>query len=232
MAVRFLVVLLVLAVGAAAHAQQTPPWVEFGSDGALSVRAVVAPDAACPPLTADGATVAMMPRGAPDEAYPIKVCEARVPATAAKLSSGDLALPTLPATVRRIAVIGDSGCRIDRRNAQDCNDPAAWPFATIARAAAAHRPDLVIHVGDYHYRENPCPAGRSGCAGSPYGDNWPVWLADFLEPAAPLLGAAPWVMVRGNHELCRRGGHGSGSNKVQRRNIVGLRCSAGEALDV
>jgi hypothetical protein len=64
----------------------------------------------------------------------------------------------------------------------------------------------VIHVGDYYYRETPCPAGRTGCGGSPYGDRWTTWLADFFMPAAPLLSAAPWVTVRGNHELCSRGG--------------------------
>ncbi len=39
-------------------------------------------------------------------------------------------------------------------------------------------------------------------------DNWAVWQRDFFDPAAPLLAAAPWVMVRGNHEICSRGGHG------------------------
>jgi hypothetical protein len=49
---------------------------------------------------------------------------------------------------------------------------------------------------------------RAGCAGSPYGDNWPTWKAELFDPAAPLLAAAPWVVARGNHELCRRGGIG------------------------
>jgi Calcineurin-like phosphoesterase len=35
-----------------------------------------------------------------------------------------------------------------------------------------------------------------------------VWRADFFSPAAKLLPVAPWVMVRGNHEDCRRGGKG------------------------
>jgi len=110
--------------------------------------------------------------------------------------------------VRRIVVIGDTGCRLEGRAIQDCNDPEAWPFAAIARRAASHKPDLVIHVGDYYYRETACPTDRKGCAGSSHGDNWETWLADFLEPAAPLLAAAPWLMVRGNHELCARGGRG------------------------
>ena len=37
----------------------------------------------------------------------------------------------------------------------------------------------------------PCPAGNQGCAGSPWGDNWTTWQADFFTPAAPLLAAAP-----------------------------------------
>jgi hypothetical protein len=78
-----------------------------------------------------------------------------------------------------------------------CRDRATrrWPQA-----------DLVIHVGDYYYRKTPCPAERTGCVGSAYGDSWTTWLADFFTPAAPLLSAAPWVTVRGNHELCNRGG--------------------------
>jgi hypothetical protein len=105
-------------------------------------------------------------------------------------------------------VIGDTGCRLEGKAVQDCGNPAAWPFPTIAARAAAKRPDLVIHLGDYYYRASACPVGRAGCAGSPHGDNWPSWKADFFDAAAPLLAVAPWVMVRGNHELCRRGGQG------------------------
>jgi hypothetical protein len=199
----------ILAAAASPVAAAEPvAWVELGADGALSVRAVVAPGGACPLVTADGAVVAAMPRGAQDVAFPVQVCEARVPAATARLTMDGVALPTLPASVRRIAVIGDTGCRIAGRAVQDCLDPAAWPFAAIAKAAAARRPDLVIHLGDYYYRESACPSGRAGCAGSPHGDNWPTWKADLFDPAAPLFAASPWVVTRGNHELCRRGGVG------------------------
>jgi hypothetical protein len=70
------------------------------------------------------------------------------------------------------------------------------------------KPDLVIHVGDYHYRETPCPEDNAGCAGSPFGDTWAVWRADFFSPADTLLKTTPWVFVRGNHEECDRGGRG------------------------
>ncbi|MEJ1969385.1 MAG: metallophosphoesterase [Rhizomicrobium sp.] len=89
-----------------------------------------------------------------------------------------------------------------------CNDPRAWPFAGLSRAAAALKPDLVLHLGDYLYRESPCPPGNAGCAGSPFGDNWASWSADVFTPAAPLLQAAPWIVVRGNHEDCFRAGPG------------------------
>jgi hypothetical protein len=107
-------------------------------------------------------------------------------------------------------VIGDTGCRVAAADGvvRACNDPVEWPFAEIAAAAAATRPDLVIHVGDYHYRESPCPDGNAGCAGTPWGYGWDTWKADFFSPAKPLLAAAPWIFVRGNRESCNRAGQG------------------------
>jgi Calcineurin-like phosphoesterase len=206
---------IVLWVGAAivtstaARAEGQPgPWTEFGSDGSLSVRIAAASGAACPEATADGAALPMQIRAPADGSFPFAVCEARAPAGTAKLTVAGAAVPTASAAVRRIVVIGDTGCRLEGRQIQDCNDPQAWPFAAIAARAAAHKPDLVIHVGDYYYRETACPSGSTGCAASPFGDSGATWQADFFTPAAPLLAAAPWVMVRGNHELCRRGGQG------------------------
>ena len=37
-------------------------------------------------------------------------------------------------------------------------------------------------------------------------DAWDTWKASFFDPAAPLLTAAPWIMVRGNHERCGKFG--------------------------
>jgi len=193
---------------AAAAADLPAPWVELAADGALSVRAVVAQGAACPSVSADGAALAMQRRGKPDGNFPVEVCEAKAPASATKLTAGGTPLPLLPSQVNRIVVIGDTGCRLEGKAIQDCRDAEAWPFAAISTHAATKRPDLVIHVGDYYYRERACPADRAGCAGSPHGDNWPTWKAELFDPAAPLFAAAPWVTVRGNHELCSRGGHG------------------------
>src|SRR5262249_38731670 len=117
-------------------------------------------------------------------------------------------LELAPVTPRRIVILGDTGCRVKGAAIQACDDPKAWPFPQVAAHAAARRPDLIVHVGDYLYRESPCPEGDARCAGSPHGDTWAAWTADFFAPAGPLLTAAPWVFVRGNHESCARAGLG------------------------
>jgi len=223
------VVLLALSacairVPAPAAAPEPPPaWIELGP--APMARAVVAPGAGCPELTVDGraqpmtlriaaGTIARRPTandpGGPAKAlaFPVDVCESPVAAAARTLRIGDRALPAIVAEPRRILVLGDTGCRLKGSSVQACNDPAQWPFPRLARTAADLKPDLVIHVGDYHYRETPCPADAPGCTGSPWGYGWDVWNTDFFAPAAPLLAAAPWVFVRGNHEECARAGQG------------------------
>ena len=200
-------------------------FVVLAEEGRPVARAITSA-AACPVLVADGgllpmttrapaATLPLRPtRSAPEDskpsAFPVRVCEATLPAGTIRASVGDRSLPIVRATPRRIVVIGDTGCRMkwSERGFQACNDTSAWPFAQVAAAAAAAGPDLVIHVGDYHYRENACPAGNADCAGSPWGYGWDAWNADLFTPARPLLAAAPWVVVRGNHESCDRAGQG------------------------
>jgi hypothetical protein len=206
--VRWCAVLTLLAGSTAQAADMPGPWVELASDGGLDVRSIVAPGMTCPKVAADGTALTSTTRNEPDGDYPVQVCVAHAAAATRGITVDGLPVPVLASDIKRIVVIGDTGCRLKGTFTQDCNDPVKWPFAVVARLAAARHPDLVIHVGDYHYRESPCPAGQPGCAGSPYGDNWAVWQKDFFDPAAPLLAAAPWVLVRGNHEVCSRGGHG------------------------
>ena len=147
--------------------------------------------------------------GADGGSFPVTVCEAPLPAGARSAAVAGQALSPPVPSPRRILVIGDTGCRMEApTDFQACNDPTAWPFAKVAARAAAWRPDLVIHVGDYHYRESACPEGNAGCAGNPVGNTWASWRADFFAPAAPLLRAAPWILIRGNHEVCSRAGEG------------------------
>jgi hypothetical protein len=213
-----------LLAGCAALAPQPAPeaaYVVLGENGAPVAR-VLTTAASCPAITLDGQGVPMAVRvpsspivqraARKDKLVPqssaILTCEAPVPGGTRQASVAGQALPLPKQQLERIVVIGDTGCRLNKNEAQDCNDPKAYPFATIAEAAARFGPDLVLHVGDYHYREDPCPAGRAGCAGSPFGYTWDVWNADFFTPARALLRAAPWVLARGNHESCVRAGQG------------------------
>lgn len=188
--------------------QLPPAWLEFGPGGQLLAR-VIAADT-CPAITLDGSESVMQPRSLPTAEFPVLGCEATVPFGVTTASINGVALPLPQGKVERIAVIGDTGCRLNawEKKFQDCNDPTAWPFAQVAASVAAWQPDLVVHVGDYLYRESPCPAEMSGCAGSPSGDTWVTWNADFFTPASPLLGSAPWLFMRGNHETCDRNPQG------------------------
>ncbi|MEP6867660.1 MAG: metallophosphoesterase [Novosphingobium sp.] len=214
-----------VAVEVPVHDPFVAAFVVLGPDGSPVARVITTTEG-CPSLVVDGAAMAMHSRAAagteplrPTEsslanskpsAFPVITCEADVPkgARRAAVEGHDLPLPA--PVIRRIVVIGDTGCRLKATdNAyQACNDPSQYPFAAIADKAAAWQPDLVVHVGDYLYRENPCPSGNTGCAGSPWGYGWDAWNADFFTPAEPLLRAAPWLVVRGNHENCSRAGQG------------------------
>lgn len=181
-------------------------WVELTGTGP-SVRAIVQ-DGGCPVVRAGFERRRMLVRQAASAAFPVTVCEVGAPRFARHIEVGDRTLNLIPHRLRRIVVFGDTGCRLKGAQMQDCNDAQKWPFAIIMRNAAAKHPDLAVHVGDYYYRETPCAAGDAGCAGSPHGDAWASWSADFFQPASPLLAAAPWVFARGNHEQCGRGADG------------------------
>lgn len=213
---------LALAGCASLAPERAPADVAFvviGEDGAATARLITAA-ASCPPIQVDGQSMPMRVRVARSPiparssqphapaSSAVLACEAPLAAGSTQASVAGQALPLPKAEPRRIVVIGDTGCRLKGKEAQDCNDPERFPFARVAASAGAFKPDLVIHVGDYHYREDPCPADRPGCAGSPYGYGYDAWAADFFTPARSLLAAAPWVLARGNHESCSRAGQG------------------------
>ena len=218
---------LVLAAGSAQAAADPiqAAYVVLGEDGAAQARAITT-SGVCPVAIVDGKRLPMTAR-APAEtapqrptrsspadskpsAFPVLTCEAPLAAGAKKASVRGHVLPLPKAEPRRIVVIGDTGCRIKTSDKayQACNDRREYPFARVAASAAAWKPDLVVHVGDYLYRENVCAEGHPGCAGSVWGYGWDAWSADFFAPGKPLLGAAPWIVVRGNHESCNRAGQG------------------------
>ena len=199
---------LVLLGAGTAHAQLlTPVWTEVGDHGTVA-RVVVNSANDCPTITVDGTATRMAVRmPVPNGLSP--ACELQIPASAAVATVGGRPLALPHKDPSRVVVIGDTGCRIKGTAVQDCNDPAKWPFASVASTAAESKPDLVIHVGDYLYREEPCPAGsQASCGGTPAGDTWAAWNADFFAPAKNLLAAAPWAFSRGNHEACDRSWRG------------------------
>ena len=204
--------------------QVVSAWVQQAAPSGWQVRAITtAPN--CPALRWPGAAQPMTERVGPttvpvraDAAQPqtqpsvfaVRTCEAPVPPGVVRMQVDRFELAAPASELRRLVLIADTGCRLKRTEDafQDCNDAARWPFAEVARQATARHPDLVVHVGDIHYRESPCPQDRPGCAGSPWSYGHDAWAADLFDPAAPLLAAAPWVFVRGNHESCNRAGVG------------------------
>jgi Calcineurin-like phosphoesterase len=206
-------------------------WVEIGANNQAIAR-LITPYTACPAITIDGSTSPMNLRVGPGtlplrttstdpvimsppstnskpSVFRVSACEINIPPGAHTATVAGKSLPLPKANVQRVIVLGDTGCRISIGNPfQACGDPAQWPFSVISAVAAGMKPDLVVHVGDYQYRDNPCPADQPQCAGTPWGYGYDTWNADLFQPAAPLLAAAPWVMVRGNHESCNRAGQG------------------------
>ncbi|HKS24727.1 MAG TPA: metallophosphoesterase [Thermoanaerobaculia bacterium] len=185
-----------------------PTWVQYAPGGTLIARTILPANATCPAMNGTAMTV----RGATTD---VTVCEAVVPAGTTSASINGVALPlkNLGKTPKRIAVVGDTGCRVKCSSSgcsiQDCSDPTKWPAAAVAKSIAAWKPDLIVHVGDYYYREYNCPSATSQpseCTGPVY--TWANWNADFFTPMAKLLPAAPWVFIRGNHEICSRAGAG------------------------
>jgi hypothetical protein len=207
MSLRSLTITLALAAIASAQSpsQVESVWVELGAEGKIIARAITK-QPQCPAITLAGAPRSMQVRAIAKSDYPVRACEFVIPPDVAFAAIAGIPLPLPKKEPRTIAVLGDTGCRLKDDSVQACNDPAAWPFPAVAARIASMHPDLVVHVGDYLYRETACPPGDN-CAG-PHGENWDVWNADFFAPAAPLLRAAPWVLVRGNHEDCHRAGEG------------------------
>ena len=240
------------------------------ASGGLVARAIVQPDAggnaSCPRIRIGGVESTMTVRAPAVTSvasrgdfygsarlvdFPVLTCEAALPANtrSASINGQPLKVLTGNASVNRVVVVGDTGCRVKGPTAfvqaadgttsggdrlQDCSSEAAWPYAKLSRVAASFNPDLVVHNGDMHYREG-FPEGvekafggsANAASGGTQQDNaaikakfaaagisdsisygWRAWEEDFFKATGPLLGAAPWAMTRGNHELCDRAAQG------------------------
>jgi hypothetical protein len=142
-------------------------------------RAIVDSDQGCPELVGAGAErISMTPRRNP-HGFTVKVCEARYPLGRSLTIEGGPRLPPVVENPSRIAVFGDSGCKPKDQEGCGLDDPQ-WPFPALARAAAASRPDLVLHVGDYNYRGTP-----SGFKVTVDGKEVQRWYYDAGDGASP-----------------------------------------------
>ncbi len=176
------------------------------------VRFIVKQGESCPALYYDNGpepVVGITRRQNPTpDTFPVEVCQVLLPdraATSIRFPDGNaLAVPKRGPeeyfSPNRIVILGDTGCRGRNKDKdelnQPCENPVEWPFDKVAKSALKNLStdgkavDLVMHVGDYVYGEF---YGR---------DHWELWKKEFFEPAKALLGAAPWIFTRGNHEIC------------------------------
>ena len=190
-------------------------WVQVVPPSTGVVRVITEADD-CPAVRFDDKMMSMHVRATPDPDYDVLVCEAPVPDDVTRIEVAGRTLKPVVRNPQRIAIVGDTGCRMKAGHAlddgfQDCGDPDDWEFAKVAKRVAEWQPDLIIQLGDYIYREQPCPEGCGNCAGSPYnspGMRMATWNAEFFDPGRPMLEAAPLVLVRGDHEKCERAGNG------------------------
>jgi hypothetical protein len=204
---------LALMGGATVAADLHSVYTVQAPQGQWIVRALT-PAVACPAIVWDQQKPVAMNMRAPQAVVPVRsdavqsdskpsvfditTCEAAWPKGVKSAKVDGRAVPAPPNVIHRILIIADTGCRLKAsENAfQDCNDADKWPFKKVASSAAKLKADLVVHIGDIHYRESPCPEGRAGCAGATWGYGWDAWRDDFFNPAQPLLAAAPWLFVR------------------------------------
>ncbi len=108
----------------------------------------------------------------------------------------------------RVAVIGDTGCRLKdakgKASYQNCSQAKEWPYPEVTKSLGTENYDFAIHTGDYHYREHCTDPKLCAVYTAHSGYNWNAWWNDFFAPSLPLFKKSPWIFVRGNHEDCSR----------------------------
>lgn len=181
------------------HAQILYTWSQIIPENKLSIRAII-DNNMCPIAYVDNKEVEMLSRSSINNTE--TVCELIVETNAQNISIDNIKVPVLAEKISKIAFIGDTGCRINMLFQQECNSVDSWPLKKNLDSIAFHKPDLIIHVGDYHYRQTKCRNTKK--CGDIYGYSKEAWYADWFEPAKDILTQSPFLFVRGNHESCNR----------------------------
>lgn len=192
----------------------------------LQVRAVVATGTGCPHVKVsknNGKTVSLamtkrVPGATTSPAFAdLRACQANLPTSAKSAKVDGISVPArLPSKYNKIALLGDTGCRVTPKFVQDCSNNTGWPLAPNSRSVAKEKPDAILFTGDFYYREAACPEAQQAKCGTspppllnaPFADSAYGWMADVFIPMAPMLRSAPLLALRGNHESCSRGGNG------------------------
>lgn len=190
-------------------------WTQFTNEPSLlAVRALsVRPCSRLSPLrTVADPTLSFRfhNRNDADNLLPFFLCQSLVPATSGPLVLQGKPVATLRKTVDVYGVVGDTGCRQKSGHPpQNCSNVTDWPAKAVADSlgATVAEHSIVIHVGDFIYREGPCQyPDPLYCADWALGHNWPALKQDFFEPFAGILDRYVWLFLRGDHEVCTRGG--------------------------
>lgn len=208
------------------------------SPSTLITRAIVPSGIGCPSLKVKIGSaykhIGMTERATPANTFSafsnLSVCEAVMPKGALSAQVGDQTVPSrMPSIVTRLGVFGDTGCRMKKTLDQVCDAPSEWPLSKIANSLVQQKPQLLLFMGDFFYREFICDQTKTlTCGTSPapldinfeynsvtnpfpkyvFSDSDYAWAADVFIPMKPILSSVPIVVVRGNHESCQRGGNG------------------------
>ena len=99
-----------LPVASPTAVEQWPTWIQLGANNVIIARAVRAET--CPQITIDGSTGAMNIRAQPNADHPNIVCETAVPPKSKAVIIDGQSIPLPDADPQRIALIGDTGCRL------------------------------------------------------------------------------------------------------------------------
>jgi len=211
-AVTGITLLLLATAVSSASGKVLHAWTQIIDANNMSIRAIVAGKANCPSVSTKGKKSPMSVRAKPEAGspgqFPNTVCEYNLPRDNKNRTVGGLTVPGVADDIANVAVMGDTGCRLSQwvKHEQACNNIQQWPAKAVADTVAAEKPDMVIHVGDYLYREAPCTKPK--LCGKVWGYNWPAWNADWFQPSADLRSTRAFLFTRGNHEACGRAWRG------------------------
>lgn len=179
-------------------------WIQYTHNNKLMARATSI-EKECPNINIDGKEIPMLFRA---EKYDIelketvRICEQEV-TNAKQVSIRGNSLKLVATKINRFIVLGDTGCEasfFDKHFVkQDCTDLNSWPFKTVADQVASVNPDLIIHMGDYSYR-NKFTDKIDEAKNKDL--QWFFMKQDFFTPASNMLHSAPMLFVRGNHDKC------------------------------